>query len=77
MINKDDLSNEIKFFECLDGARAAFGKFAYGQVRSFYDAVKKSGRPQQIKSVTGSNVLLAKTLISLSLPRRIMVMQLR
>lgn len=77
MINKDDLSNEIKFFECLDGARAAFGKFAYGQARSFYDAVKKSGRPQQIKSVTGSNVLLAKTLISLSLPRRIMVMQLR
>lgn len=77
MIGKDELTQEILFFNYLDAAVNAYAKMQYDFSTSFYDEVRKNRVAPKIANISGSDVLLSKIALALSLSRRIFVLDVR
>lgn len=77
MIEKDELTQEILFFDYLDAAVEAYKAMKNDPTTSFYDSVRRNKRAPKVGDVAGSDVLISKIVLALSLSRRIFVLDIR
>ena len=72
------LDNEIRFFETLNAGIEAFKAFSHGEAKSFDEAIRKV-RHNIVASdeIPHNKAILAKSLIGLSLIRRLFIMAVR
>ena len=77
MIEKDELTQEILFFDYLDAAVEAYKTMKNDPTTSFYDSVRRNKRAPKVGDVAGSDVLISKIVLALSLSRRIFVLDIR
>ncbi len=70
-------NEEFKYFSYLDAGVEAYKSLIYDENSSFYNSVKKNSKAPALNNIPGSDVLLSKTLLALSLAQRLLVFSIR
>jgi len=77
MLSLEELKHELKYFEYLDAAVMAYKLMSEGKARSFFDGIRKTKKIPQIRNISGSEVLLGKTILGNSMMKQYFILLMR